>query len=225
MLRDDAVVHGDQEVASEEEVDVARREPARAHLAVDPVEDQVEVVGILLDLRKLECAARVFDRRADGSERRRSAARIRRRWALTRSTHSLTGEDGSSQAGSTLSASFRDTTLVNVDGNQFARFHRERRLRRREPRDRHPVRRAAHVVEPHLLEEVNRRRVSAVLTADAQLDVGPCRASFRHGDVHELTDTGLIDRGERVLLDDLELLSRSGGTSPSRRATCRGRSA
>src|SRR5205823_2504526 len=48
----------------------------------------------------------------------------------------------------------------------------ERRLRRRDPGDRHAVRRAAHVVETGELEERDRVRVAAVLAADAQLEVG-----------------------------------------------------
>ena len=57
-------------------------------------------------------------------------------------------------------------------------LHRQRRLRRREPRDRHAVRRAAHVVEADLVEEVDRRRVAAVLAADAELEVGPRLAAL-----------------------------------------------
>ena len=46
-----------------------------------------------------------------------------------------------------------------------------------EARDRHPERRAGDVVEPHLVEEVDRRRVAAVLAADAEVQVGACLAA------------------------------------------------
>ena len=44
-----------------------------------------------------------------------------------------------------------------------------------------------------------------MLAADAQLDVGLALRPFVDGDLHQLTDAGLIDRGKRVLLHDLEL--------------------
>src|SRR5665647_1277781 len=44
-------------------------------------------------------------------------------------------------------------------------------LRRREPRERDAVRRAAHVVEPEPVAELDRARLSSVLAADAELDV------------------------------------------------------
>jgi hypothetical protein len=52
---------------------------------------------------------------------------------------------------------------------------------------------------------VNRRGIAAVLAADSQLDIGSGLTPSAHGDVHQLSDAGLIDRGERVLLHDLEL--------------------
>ena len=55
-------MHRDQVVAAEKEVDVARGERARALLAVDAVQHEIEILGILLDLRELERAARVLDR-------------------------------------------------------------------------------------------------------------------------------------------------------------------
>ena len=103
-----------------------------------------------------------------------------------------------------------------------AAYVRERRLRRRQPRHRHAEGRAAHVVEPDLVEELDRRRVAAVLAADAELEVRLRRAALRHRDLHQLADAGLVDRRERVLLHDLVLGVGAAGTSPSRRATCRG---
>src|SRR5690348_3003881 len=48
---------------------------------------------------------------------------------------------------------------------------RESRLRGRHPGDRHAIRRAAHVVEPRHVEEVDRVGVAAVLAADAELQL------------------------------------------------------
>ena len=63
-------------------------------------------------------------------------------------------------------------------------LRRERRLRRREPRDRHAVRRAGHVVEPDPVAELDRARIAAVLAADADLELrsracGPSRRRSR----------------------------------------------
>ena len=63
-----------------------------------------------------------------------------------------------------------------------------RRLRRRDPRDRHPVTGARDVVDARVVEELDRVGVAAVLAADAELEVGlascaratrPCAASAR----------------------------------------------
>jgi len=54
-------VHRDQIVLPEEEVDVARGEGACPLLAVYPVQHEIEILGILLDLGVLERAARIFN--------------------------------------------------------------------------------------------------------------------------------------------------------------------
>ncbi len=51
--------------------------------------------------------------------------------------------------------------------------------------DRHPERRAGDVVQTHLVEEVDRRGVTAVLAADAEVQVGSCLPSPRRGGPHE----------------------------------------
>jgi O-acetylserine/cysteine efflux transporter len=51
--------------------------------------------------------------------------------------------------------------------------------------DRHPERRAGDVVQTHLVEEVDRRGVTAVLAADAEVQVGSCLPSARRGGPHE----------------------------------------
>ena len=73
-------------------------------LAVDAVKNQIEIIGILLDLRKLQRAACVLDR-----ERMEVEDVVQQRELVVtrgsqRSTHSFVVEDGSSQAGSTWSA-------------------------------------------------------------------------------------------------------------------------
>src|SRR5450759_2299273 len=85
-------------------------------------------------------------------------------------------------------------------------FHRERRLGRREPRDRHAIRRRADVVEADLVEEVNRRRVAAVLAADPELQVGPAPTAALDAVAHEVADSLYVDRREGILLEDLLLL-------------------
>src|SRR5690606_1241280 len=71
---------------------------------------------------------------------------------------------------------------------------------------RHTERRAAHVVEPQRVAELHRVWLSAVLTADAQLDVLARLTALLDRNAHEGTHTALVDRRERVLLDDLFLL-------------------
>src|SRR5688500_11101351 len=78
-----------------------------------------------------------------------------------------------------------------------------RGLSRGHPRDGHAVRRAAHVVEPRHVEEVDRVRVPAVLAADAELQVGLVLASDPRREAHEPADAGLVDRLERAAVDDL----------------------
>eukprot|EP00754_Rhynchopus_humris_P025711 Rhum_TRINITY_DN14960_c6_g1::Rhum_TRINITY_DN14960_c6_g1_i1::g.130403::m.130403 len=70
----------------------------------------------------------------------------------------------------------------------------------------HPVRRARHVVQPRLVEELHGRRLPAVLTADADLEVAPRRTALLHGHLHELTDAALVQHLERVVVVDAQLL-------------------
>src|SRR3954449_7762388 len=82
---------------------------------------------------------------------------------------------------------------------------RQRRVRRRHPRDRHAVRRAAHVVEPGHVEEVDRVGVAAVLTADAELQIRLGLAPGPRGEPDQPADAGLVDRLERTAVDELLL--------------------
>src|SRR5262249_51619350 len=81
----------------------------------------------------------------------------------------------------------------------------ERRLRGREPRNRHSRRRAAHVVEPGAMAELDGRRVPGVLAADAELQVGAREPPALDGEIDDPTDPRLIDARERVAREDLLL--------------------
>src|SRR5436305_13161617 len=74
----------------------------------------------------------------------------------------------------------------------------ERGLRRGEPRDRHAERRARHVVEPDLVAERNRRRIAAVLAADADLEVLAHLAAALHADPNQPPNAFTVDRHERL---------------------------
>src|SRR5207244_2657569 len=76
-------------------------------------------------------------------------------------------------------------SIANLDG--------EGCLRRRQPRDRDAVRRRAHVVEPHLVKEVDRRRVAAVLAADADLEIAPRPTPALDADANEIAHAFDID--------------------------------
>src|SRR5512137_2281122 len=76
---------------------------------------------------------------------------------------------------------------------------------RREPGDGHPEGRAADVVQPDEVAELDRGRLAAVLAADAQLDPGPRLPALLDGHTHELADAVAVEDLERVLGVDLLL--------------------
>src|SRR6478735_5877346 len=80
------------------------------------------------------------------------------------------------------------------------------RLRRRQPRDRHAVRRARDVVQTGLVAEEHRGRIAAMLAADADLERGPGLAAALAADLDQLADALDVERGERVVLQDAALL-------------------
>lgn len=55
------------------------------------------------------------------------------------------------------------------------------------------------------MAEFYRIGVATVLAADAELDAGAGLTALIIGDLHELANTGLVDRGEWVLGHDLVL--------------------
>src|SRR5689334_20704608 len=77
---------------------------------------------------------------------------------------------------------------------------RDDRLGRGEAGDRHPERAAADVVEADPVEEVDRLGVAAVLAADAELELLVHRTAALGADLDELADARLVDRLERVAL-------------------------
>ena len=56
------------------------------------------------------------------------------------------------------------------------------------------------------MEEMDGRRVAAVLTADADLEVGPRLATALDAGPHEIPDALRVNRRKRILLEDLLLL-------------------
>src|SRR5687768_3733824 len=81
----------------------------------------------------------------------------------------------------------------------------DRRLRRREARDGHAVRRRRHVGETGFVAERDRRRVAAVLAADPDLETWPRLPSTLDRDSHHGADAVAVEHLERVGRDDLLL--------------------
>src|SRR3990170_5666046 len=81
----------------------------------------------------------------------------------------------------------------------------ERGLGGRQPGDRYAEGRARDVVQPDLVAEPHRLGVAAVLAADAHFQIGARLAPEADRHLHELADAALIDRGERVLGQNLLL--------------------
>src|SRR6478672_3768085 len=78
----------------------------------------------------------------------------------------------------------------------------ERGLRRGKPGDRHAERRARYIVETDLVAERDRRRIAAVLAADANLEVFAHPAAALDADPHQRADAIAIDRHERIARQD-----------------------
>src|SRR5207244_4659735 len=82
----------------------------------------------------------------------------------------------------------------------------DRGLRRRQSRHRDAERAARHVVQPQLVAQVDRVRVSPMLAADAHLEPAPRLAPFLDRDLHQPAYPGHVNRLERVARLDLLLL-------------------
>src|SRR5512143_767369 len=90
-------------------------------------------------------------------------------------------------------------SAINHEPSAISHFsvshpHSERSLCRREPRYRYSIRRRADVVETDLLEEMNRRRIAAVLAADSELQGRTGLASELNAHAHDRSDALGIDR-------------------------------
>src|SRR6516165_9431577 len=75
-----------------------------------------------------------------------------------------------------------------------------------EPGDRYPERRAGNIIETNRLAEADRRRVAAMLAANAELQPRTGRAPALGGDAYELSDPVDIECDKRVVLEDPEPL-------------------
>src|SRR5438105_13168444 len=78
----------------------------------------------------------------------------------------------------------------------------DRGLRRGEPRDRHAIGRARHVIEADLVAEGDGSRIPAMFAADADLEIWPRLAAARNTDLHQLADTVALDRNEWIHLQN-----------------------
>src|SRR4029077_13517828 len=81
----------------------------------------------------------------------------------------------------------------------------ERRAACLQAGDRHPERRAGHIIQAHLVEEVDRIRVTAVLAAHAELDVRPGLLALLDGDLDQAAYAVAVDRLERRDAEDTQL--------------------
>ena len=69
--------------------------------------------------------------------------------------------------------------------------------------DRYTEGRAGYVVKSNAVAELNGRGISAVLTADTNVEVLVNRTSKGNCHVHKLTNTGGIELSEGIVLEDL----------------------
>src|SRR6476660_6149403 len=89
--------------------------------------------------------------------------------------------------------------ITPSEGSRCARrVLAERRLGGGEPCDRHPERRARHIVEAGFVTERHRRRIAAVFAADAKLQALARLTAALGGDLDELADPLTVKRDERV---------------------------
>ena len=78
----------------------------------------------------------------------------------------------------------------------------QHRPRRRQARNRHPERRAADVVQPHLLAERDAPRIGAVLATNPQLQLRPRLPPAFGRDAHQLAHARDVQAQERVRSHD-----------------------
>ena len=126
------------------------------------------------------------------------------RWRTRRSTSSSATMTPSSTAqchGSTSrSTKFEPLAAASSERHFVSLAAADDRLGGGQAGDRHPERRAAHVVEAGVVEEGDRLGVAAVLAAHAELELGLGLPAEPGADAHELADAVGVDRLERVAL-------------------------
>ena len=76
----------------------------------------------------------------------------------------------------------------------------------REPCDRNAVRRAGNIIEPDLVAELDRRRIAAVLAADAEVHVRAGLLAELHCHVHKFAYADLVELSKRIGFIDLLLI-------------------
>src|SRR5207253_9610401 len=69
------------------------------------------------------------------------------------------------------------------------RLARDDRLRRRQSRDRHTIRRTTHIVESHLITKLDRGGIAAVLTANSDFELRTSGPPFLYTSPHKSADT------------------------------------
>src|SRR4029450_9387023 len=93
-------------------------------------------------------------------------------------------------------------------------------------RNRNPERATAYIVQAESVTEFDTRRLAAVFATNSKLYVGPGFASQIAGDLHQASDAFLIDRCERIRIDDVEFgISReeTAGVIPAHSESCLGK--
>src|SRR5262249_36934203 len=78
----------------------------------------------------------------------------------------------------------------------------ESRLRCRQPRDRNHERRTGHVRHPYFVTKLYRRRLSAMLAADSDLQISTRVTAPLDADADQLADALLVEHRERVVLQN-----------------------
>lgn len=88
--------------------------------------------------------------------------------------------------------------IVAILGKQHLLFRLERRMRRRQSRNRHSVRRTADIVHSELVAKLDGRRLSPVLPADPDLEIGFGLPAEFDRDLHQFADPRLVEFLKRV---------------------------
>src|SRR5437588_520892 len=85
------------------------------------------------------------------------------------------------------------------------RYGLVRQLSRPAPRDGDAERRARHVIHPHMVAELHRRGLAAVLAADPDLQLIATASAQSHRELDQLADAVLVEHLERVVLENTVL--------------------